>query len=202
MKLNEEKKDVKKQEETSFVKEVFEMVEMLVIAACIVLSMYSFVFRLCRVSGPSMDQSLADGQMLIVSNINYTPERGDIVIFHQTSGNAYGYNEPIVKRVIAKAGETIDIDFRTWTVTITDKDGNTQVLDESEYRYLDVGHATLGSDYDFPIEVPEGYLFVMGDNRNHSADSRSSLIGLVDERRVVGKAILRLTPLDKFGKLD
>ncbi|MBQ8207278.1 MAG: signal peptidase I, partial [Clostridia bacterium] len=102
----------------------------------------------------------------------------------------------------ATEGQTVDIDFDTWTVTITDTDGTEFVLDESEYMYLKEGYTITTSDWEYPLEIPEGYLFVMGDNRNHSTDSRSRWIGLVDERRVIGKAILRLTPFSKFGMLD
>ena len=187
-----------KEEKTSIAKEMFDIFEILVIAACVVLLLYSFVSRLCVVSGGSMDQTLADGQMLIVSNINYTADTGDIIVFHQTGI----LNEPVVKRVIATEGQTVDIDFDTWTVTITDTDGTVSVLDESEYMYLKEGYTIMTSDWEYPLEVPEGHLFVMGDNRNHSTDSRSRWVGLVDERRIIGKAIYRLSPFDKMGKLD
>ncbi len=190
-------------EQTTLARELFDVFEILVIAACVVLFLYAFVCRLCVVSGASMDKTLANGQMLVVSNLGYEPERGDIIVFHQTSKEIIALNEPVVKRVIATEGETVDIDFETWTLSVTDKDGNKRVIDESEYIYLDVGFATRTWNWDGPVTVPEGHLFVMGDNRNNSTDSRDRyLIGLVDERRVLGKAIFRLTPFDKFGKLD
>ncbi len=189
-------------EDTTLARELYDMIEILVVAACTVLLIYSFLSRLCVVSGNSMDQTLAHKQMLVVSNINYTPEQGDIIVFHQTTNEGFGLNEPVVKRVIATEGQTIDIDFDTWTVKITDVDGNTKILDESEYMYLKEGYTIVTSDFKYPMTIPEGYLFVMGDNRNHSTDSRSHWIGLVDTRRVLGKAIFRVTPFDKFGKLD
>lgn len=197
MNSNEEKN-----ENASFAQSLYDIVEILVFAACVVLLIYSLAVRLCRVSGPSMDQTLADGQMLVVTSIGYEPEVGDIIVFHQTdTAFSGGLNEPIVKRVIATAGQTIDIDFDTWTVTITDTDGEVYELDESEYRYLDTGYATRTSSFNFPLTVPEGKIFVLGDNRNNSTDSRSPLIGMVDTRRVLGKAVARLTPLSKFGGL-
>ena len=189
----------KSTEKRSFARELFDYVEIFVIAACIVLSLYSFVTRLCKVSGASMDTTLADGQMLVVSNIGYEPEYGDIIVFHQTS-DIPALNEAIVKRVIATEGQTVDIDFNTWTVTVTDTDGTARVLNE-DYMYLDVGYATRRAEYDFPVTVPEGKVFVMGDNRNNSLDSRSNYIGFVDTRRILGKAIFRLTPFDKIGKV-
>ncbi len=182
-----------KEEKTSLAKEIFDVVEILVIAACVVLLIYSFICRLCVVSGPSMDQTLANGEMLVVSNIGYTPKCGDIIVFHNTSKTYPILNEPIVKRVIATAGETVDIDFETWTVTITGPLGDKRVLDESGYMYLKEGYAIREWSWDGPVTVPEGYLFVMGDNRNHSTDSRDKeMIGLVDERRVIGKAVFKL----------
>ncbi|MBR4295570.1 MAG: signal peptidase I [Clostridia bacterium] len=193
----------KAESKSSFIRDLYDTIEIIVFAACAVLLIYSFVFRLCKVSGDSMDNTLANRQMLLVTNINYTPEAGDIIVFHQTTPEgAWGYNEPIVKRVIATENQTIDIDFDTWTVTITDIDGTVKVLDESEYMYLDTGENRRTSDAEFPLTVPEGKVFVLGDNRNNSSDSRSNLIGLVDTRRIIGKAVLRLTPFDKFGTLD
>ena len=176
---------------------VIEYAEIFVFAIAFVILIFSFVFRLCVVRGPSMEKTLVEDQLLIVSDIGYEPKRGDIIVFHQT-----GYlNEPVVKRVIAVGGETIDIDFHTWTVTITDKDGNTFVYEEP-YMYLDESVPRVTSSLKFPYEVPEGSLFVMGDNRNHSSDSRGTMIGLVDKRRVLGKVLIRVAPFDKFGKVE
>ena len=178
----------------SMLSSFLEYAEIFVFAVCAVLLVFSFVIKPCKVKGPSMERTLFQDELLLISDTFYEPKRGDIIVFHQT-----GYfNEPIVKRVIATEGETVDIDFDTWTVTITDKDGDVFVLDEP-YMYLDSGYAQLTSSYAFPIEVPEGEVFVMGDNRNHSSDSRSVTIGTVDERRILGKVLVRLTPISKFG---
>ena len=181
----------------SFLSSLFDYVEVFIVAICAVILIFSFAIRLCKVEGPSMEKTLIADEMLVVSNLFYTPERGDIIVFHQTGT----LNEPIVKRVIATEGEIIDIDFDTWTVTITDTDGNTFVLDEP-YMYLDGGTATITSRHAYPYTVPEGCLFVMGDNRNHSTDSRGHTIGMVDERRVLGKVVFRITPIDKIGTVD
>lgn len=178
---------------------LIDYAEVFAIALSVVLLLFSFVVRICEVKGPSMENTLIEGERLLVSNVGYKPKRGDIIVFHQT-GRVL--NEPVVKRVIATAGETVDIDFNDYCkITITDVNGNTFVLDEP-YMKLDSTYIAIRSDYDLPFTVPEGTVYVMGDNRNHSTDSRSYLIGPVDERRILGKVIVRFAPFDKFGKVD
>jgi signal peptidase I len=166
----------------------YELIEMISTVAVVVLIMFAFVVRLNIVDGESMEETLHHGEYLAVSDVFYTPEAGDIVIIHDIS--AYPYVNPIVKRVIATEGQTVDIDFDTWTLTV---DG---VVIEEDYRTLKPD-AFLTADYSFPITVPENEIFVLGDNRNHSADSRLEEIGQIDERCIVGKAYARIFPLDK-----
>ena len=185
---------------------LLEYFEILVFSLAFVVLLFTFCVRLCQVSGDSMMKTLVDGEKLLVSNVFYEPEGGDIIVFHQTG---MYLNEPVVKRVIAVGGEKIQIDFDTWTVTVTDKNGNERVLKE-DYMFLDddpwrkAVYDAYRSDYDFsePITIPEGYIFVMGDNRYNSLDSRFDDIGLVDERRVLGKVICRLTPFEKMGAVE
>lgn len=185
-------------------KTVFEYVEMFSVALCVVMLIFMLAFRLCTVRGASMEHTLYENEKLVVSNLFYTPKRGDVIIFHQTGH----YNEPIVKRVIATGGEWVDMEFhgrgneQKIVIRIYDERMNLiEELDESAYVYLDPTRH-LEADYEFPIYVPEGYLFVLGDNRNNSADSRSITIGLVDERRVLGKVLFRVSPFDRFGSVD
>lgn len=185
-------------------KELYDYAEMFVFAAMAVLLVFTFGLRLCTVRGESMEQTLYDGERLLVSDIQYTPKQGDILIFHQTSEVYEPFNEPIVKRVIATEGQWVEIDRAACTVTVYDENReNPQVLDESAYRYLDSGEWEIPLAMSFPVQVPEGHLFVMGDNRNNSSDSSTSdVIGFVDERRVLGRVICRLSPVGKFGPVE
>jgi len=178
---------------------LYEILEMLATVTLVVMLCFAFLGRLNIVDGHSMDVTLAHGEYLLVSDLFYTPEPGDIVVVHDITADPY--DTPIVKRVIATGGQTVEINFNSWTLKV---DG---VEVEEPYRYLNVGYATLGAEYGidglgrFSVTVPEGEVFVMGDNRNESADSRQSEIGTIDTRCIVGRAYFRLFPLAKLGKL-
>ena len=181
-----------KQKKPSFLSSFVDYVELMVSAISVVLVLFTFAFRTCTVDVDSMNKTLFDKEVLIVSDFMYTPERGDIIVFHQTGSK----NMPLVKRVIGVGGDTVTIDFDTWTVTITDKDGQVEVLDEP-YINVERRHSKSGIH---EYVVPEGSLFVLGDNRNNSMDSTDSYnVGFVDSRRVLGKVIMRVSPMSKFG---
>ncbi|MBE6576434.1 MAG: signal peptidase I [Ruminococcaceae bacterium] len=180
-----------KKEKPGLLSSLFDYLEIFIYSAIAVILIFTFGFRLTNVMGPSMEDTLIENEKLLISNLFYEPEQGDIIVFHELGY----YNEPIVKRVIATEGQVVDIDFSTWTVTV---DG---VPVEEDYRKLTQG-PQLTSDYTYPMTVPENCLFVMGDNRNHSADSRSSLIGFVDCRQILGRVICRVSPFDRFGAVD
>ena len=172
--------------------ELFEWIELLILSACFVIILFTFVLRPARVVGDSMIDTLHEGETLIISNFFYTPKQGDIVVFQVSPDK---YTDPIVKRVIATENQVVDIDFNTWTLKV---DG--VVVDESSYLYLNGFDATSsGSRVNFPFTVPEGCIFVLGDNRNNSLDSRSARIGPVDVRSVLGKVVLRISPISKVG---
>lgn len=187
-----------------------EYAEILVFSVAAVLLLFTLVVRLCQVDGKSMLNTLEDKKMLITTSLG-EPQQGDIIVFHMTSDQEGGLNEALVKRVIAKGGQTVRIDYNTATVSV---DG--QVLEEPYAALLDGNDMSIGEmnlkpayGYDdktrvFETVVPEGCLFVMGDNRNNSADSRSYAVGFVDERRVLGRVLLQVSPFttDFSGKVS
>ena len=171
------------------IKEIYEWLEAVVFSLAIVVLLFTFVFRVVGVDGDSMLPTLVDGDRVILSNFFYKPERGDIVV--TTQPNAV--HKPLIKRIIALEGQEIDIDFKTGDVKV---DG--EVLDE---KYINARTAASG-DTAFPLTVPKGKVFVMGDNRNHSLDSRSSSIGLIDVRYLLGKTVFRIFPFGGFGGIE
>ena len=132
-----------------------------------------------------MRETLQDKDALIVSNFAYKPKTGDIIVCQSEN---YGFETPLVKRVIATSGQTIRINQESWTVFV---DGI--ALEEDYVRFID-GVRMNGWAYGEQYTVPDGYVFVMGDNRNNSTDSRSTRIGPIDERLIVGRVIFRYLP--------
>ena len=174
------------------VKNIFDYVEMLAIAVAVVVILISFVFRLTVVVGGSMEKTLQPGQVLVITNLFYKPKTGDIIVIQPMTSD---YTSPIIKRVIATEGQVVDIVFDTWQVTV---DG--VLLDEPYVnRPSDSSVPMDGSYLSFPYTVEEGKIFVMGDNRNHSTDSRDIRFGPLDERYLLGKALFCLYPFDRFG---
>lgn len=198
--LENQNEPVEEQEppkKSSLLRSIIENLEVVVCAACAVILIFTMGFRVCAVNGTSMYPTLDHEDKLLVSNLFYTPERGDIIVFHMTGDVGEKFNEPLVKRVIATGGEWLDINFDTWEVRVADNPQmeNATVIDEP---YIYLGELPRYYGIQFPLRVPEGHLFVMGDNRYGSADSRSSMCGFVDERRVMGKVVMRLYPFDKI----
>ena len=156
------------------------------------------VFRVVVVSGPSMNQTLVDGDyLLLLSNVFYgTPKQGDIIV--ASKGN-FKNGEPIIKRVIATEGQWVDIDFNAGIVYVSDDP--LQLRDHPLDEPYTNTPTNLDERVQFPLQVEEGCLFVMGDNRNSSKDSRSPDIGLIDCREILGKAIFLAFPGNSAGSI-
>ena len=173
--------------------ELLEWAEIATGALAIVILLFTFVFRMVTVDGPSMQQTLQSNDSLIISHLFYTPKQGDIVVIQVPNPS---FPVPIIKRVIATEGQEVYIDFDTWRVYV---DGT--ALEEPYVNYI--AGQTMRRDSilpgSMPITVEPGKIFVLGDNRNHSSDSRNALIGQVDVYNVVGRAIFRLFPFSQFG---
>ena len=183
-------KSNKKNHKTAFSLTVYDMVSIVMTSFIIIAVVFSFLFRLVGVSGQSMTDTLQHNDWLItVQKDSY--ERGDIVVITQPNY----FNEPLIKRVIAKGGETVDIDYETSTVYV---DGKALKEPYTREDYI----LRKMDDISFPYTVPEGCLFCMGDNRNGSTDSRSNLIEPIDERYILGKAIVRVLPFGDFDIYD
>ena len=181
MRGQREKQREKKQKAAG--RDWYEWVQALVCSVLAVVVIFTFAIRLIGVDGHSMVPTLQDGDRLLVLTAPWCGDYqyGDVVVLRKQSFLA----EPIVKRVIATEGQTVDIDFSAGVVYV---DG--EALDEpyiNEPTYVEEGT-------EFPLTVPEGSVFVLGDNRNHSSDSRDSSLGTVDTRYVIGKAVFLLFP--------
>lgn len=182
------------------VDELLEWGDSFAIALFVVLLIMIFAFRQVQVSGSSMQTTLYDKDRILISNFLGKIGQGDIVVV-----NSEGLNKTVVKRVIATEGQTVEIDYEKDTVSVDGK-----ILDES---YLGIASKDMVnfSFYDksywdekdgvYRYVVPEGTLFLLGDNRNNSTDSRSSSVGFVPTEQVLGKAVLRIFPFTQITTL-
>ncbi len=163
----------------------YDMVDSLKGAIIVVFAVFAFVFRILGVDGGSMLPTLRDGDWVAVSGITASVKKGDIVVVTQP----WERNVPIIKRVIAVGGDTVDIDFDNGIVYVNGTEIYEPYINEPTVTSYDV---------EFPLTVDEGKIFVMGDNRNVSLDSRSSKIGLIDENYILGKTLIRLYPFSEW----
>lgn len=170
-----------------------EILETMVISVFVILMLFTYIIRPVTVDGRSMVPTLHDTDRLVMFRLCYTPQQGDIVVVssyasHVLDGGEVvpggdSLNECLIKRVIAVGGQKLEVDAAHGKVYV---DG---VLLDEPY----IAEATVTDDgaFDYPIIIPDGYVFVMGDNRNHSTDSRSRNVGLVKNEDVLGRAFFR-----------
>lgn len=168
-------------------RELYQNVRTLVTVLAVLILAFTFLGRIIVVSGPSMENTLQNGDAMLVWSLGYSPKQGDVVVLTKRS-----YQEDsIVKRVIATEGQTVDIDYGSGAVYV---DG---IALEDDYIKEAMRVPSYGEGNNH-VTVPEGCLFVMGDNRNQSADSRYPAIGIVDERCVIGRAVMVLFPVSNL----
>ena len=179
---NVKEKNKKQKKKKSAGREILEWVQAIAIAVVLALVVRNFVFNVVKVDGRSMEPTLQHGDRMIVWQLGYEPKAGDIVVFQPPGENKYW-----IKRVIATEGQHVEIDYSTNSVYV---DG-----EKLRETYLGEKMKDLGFAVD-ELDVPEGCVFVMGDNRNHSSDGR--VIGPVSTDEIIGKAVLRFWPLDKM----
>ena len=179
---------------------IFECLELFAVCTCIVIALFSFGIRMCVVDGDSMNKTLENKDVLLTTDIMYEPKQGDIVVFHLS--NDY-YNKPLIKRVIATEGQWIDIKTEGNSLRITiyepdDTEFANPIVYNDEHAYYSLRDNRYAGDYDYPVQVPEGKLFVLGDNRWNSSDSRDERrVGFIDKRIVFGKVTARISPFEK-----
>lgn len=173
--------------------DLYFWLQALTISLISLILIFTLVGRIIRVDGVSMLPTLHHQDLLLIQGLGYEPQQGDIVVLTKAFRI---FNSPIVKRVIAVGGQTVEIDYESHTVFV---DG--QPLDEP---YINPEEVMTQPSYEnlTSVTVPEGSIFVMGDNRNHSSDSRDVELGVVDNRYVLGKAVIILFPFEDFGMIE
>ncbi len=169
-------------------KEILDWVVSIVVALAVALFIRQFIFTLVRVDGPSMLPTLHHNDTLYVNRFMYTPEVGDVIIFRPPNSPS----TPYVKRVIAVEGQEVVVDAREQSVYV---DGV-----KLEEDYISEALVSAGT-MEYPFTVPEDHVFVLGDNRNNSRDSRDASVGAVPRKNIIGKVIFRLLPVSDFGTI-
>ncbi len=177
----------KNQSYTKAAEYIYSVFSTFLICMVIIFIAFTFFFRLVQVTGDSMNPTLETGDRLIISNFMYEPDYGDIIAINKQGAK----EESMIKRVIALPGDLVFIDFQSHIITV-----NGKVLYEN-YEVTE----PISEPYDssFPLTVPENSVFVLGDNRNNSLDSRTENIGFIDFDEISGKALIRLFPIGKIS---
>ncbi len=180
-------------------KELFDWIQAIVIALVISFLLKNFVLTLAKVQGESMEPTLQHEDRLYVNKLMYEPEKGDVIIFKPASDP----DRPYIKRIIATEGDSVYIDFATGDVYVNDEIIDEPYINETTHlmgSYIE--RLMMNSEYsrENPIVIEKDKLFVMGDNRNASKDSRE--IGQVPEKEIIGHAIFRFWPLSNISGLD
>ena len=168
--------------------EVYDWIQCIIFALVFCVLLFVFAVRMVNVVGHSMVPTLEQSDKVVISNLFYHPKQGDVVVLRKQTL----MQEPIVKRIIATEGQTVDIDFDDGVVYVDGKALDEPYVNEPVHDR---------ENFEGKITVPEGCVFVMGDNRNRSLDSRSLMLGDVDTDLIMGRAFVRLFPIKNFAWL-
>ena len=185
----------------SFTKSFLEQLELIVLFFAIMVLVFTFVCKTCKVVGESMRETLQNGETVLIWSLFYSPDYGDVVVIHDDEA----LNEPIVKRVVGLPGDKIRVEhtFDSMKTTITHADGSITVLDsanEDYVRYVDEYGAFGHYSKDETYVVNDGEVFVMGDNRLNSRDSRE--LGAYSSNQILGKVVFRIAPFNVMGAVN
>ena len=180
-----EKEEIAKTALSSF----FHWMSGIVAVLFVIFLVVMLFFRPVTVSGPSMEPTLHNGDRLFVYSFMYEPENGDVIVARSPDGA----DMPVIKRVIAKEGQVVEVDYENGTVTV---DG--VVLEEN---YISGMSKVPQNEIEYPYTVPEDRIFVMGDYRDESRDSRHKTFGCIDENTVAGKAVFRFYPFSSMTEV-
>ena len=182
----------KKEDTAGWAGDLFTWLQALTFALVIIMIVFTFFARIIGVDGHSMEPTLQDRDMLLLQCAGYEPRQGDVVVLHKSFSTT---GEPIVKRVIAVGGQSVHIDYDTSTVYVDGEPVDDSYLGEP---MVQPGSSTMqGTDWD----IPEGSVFVVGDNRHYSSDSREESLGPVENQYVLGRALVVLFPFSHFGSI-
>lgn len=173
-------------QETNAKTEIYEWIQCIIVALIICVLLFVFIVRLVDVDGSSMFPTLHDGDKMVVSGLFFEPKQGDIVVFRKDEYKP----KALVKRVIATEGQTVEINFDKGVVYVDGVKLEEPYTAEPTYNQIDFKGAQI---------VPEGCVFVMGDNRNDSTDSRDERIGMVDTDLIIGKVYVTVFPMNHVG---
>ncbi len=174
--------------------DLYFWLQALTMALVVLILLFTFVGRIISVDGESMLPTLHHGDMMLLRSIGYTPEQGDVVVL--TKNFSHYVDQPLVKRVIAVGGQTVRIDYAESKVYVDGVALDEPYINEA-IMFQPGGDLTISE-----MTVPEGSVFVMGDNRNNSSDSRHYQLGAIDNRYILGQAVMILLPFQDFGVIQ
>lgn len=189
----EKEEKTSKEGKTTWQQELYGELRMLAAVLAVTILVFHFLTQLVVVVGSSMYPTLHDGDLLLAWRVNYEPEQGDIVVLHKETDVI---QETIVKRVIATGGQTVELDYEENAVYVDGVRIQEEYINQADLDIMEEKGDVLS------IDVPESCVFVMGDNRNHSTDSRFTYaLGVVNEDYIIGKAMLIFYPFDHISWL-